>query len=291
MHDDRQYSNRSAEEPIKEGFRSIIRFPWIRLALALILIGAVLHGMGRISGASGLYNRWNNVFHHSIDVRHYNWADVWEEYWEHVWEDTWIDAWDDNVLGVWTDDGIWNIPDLEFDYLHIEAFTSADISTTSTNIAVSVGSSDQFRIEHSPRGRINIRRHNGRLSIQSRGGRGTLRIYVPSHAGPYDLNLSSTSGRIHVEDITWYDLNISTTSGTIRVDGHPRNLTTLQSISGSINAEIRSENTPAYILSSVSGPIHVNGGRASNPAFNSMEAHQIIAGTISGSIRLYTTAD
>ena len=310
MRDDKQYDNDGVEVKADETtapcrYKTFGSFPWIRLALILILIGVILSGFGRLSGA-----RTNNVnigFHNNLrnhgrlhQRQHRNTAAqsvvmvsveeaiaLTQEIME-TFEITMEAAIIDDITAIYGGD-TFTFTEAELGSMPVNAFSHAVINAFSGNVNISGCSSNEFRIEHHPRGLINFDLVNGHLIINMLSGGGTLRIYVPSDAEIQDLIINSVSGNINIEDVRWNDLFAGTISGNINVEGYHNNSTTLYSTSGNITAEIVPQNgEPAYHISSVSGRVTVNGSRAPNRTYsNTTDSADINIETISGRINVY----
>jgi len=102
--------------------------------------------------------------------------------------------------------------------------------------------------------------------------------------------LESTSGSININDVSWNNINVQTTSGRIRITGADirEGSTRLQVTSGNINLEVNGRrNDFTYSFTSVSGSVRVNGERLrGRTGTGGGGEHPITMNVTSGNIRL-----
>jgi len=102
--------------------------------------------------------------------------------------------------------------------------------------------------------------------------------------------LESTSGSININDVSWNNINAQTTSGRIRIAGADirEGSTRLQVTSGNISLEVNGRrNDFTYSFTSVSGSVRVNGERLrGRTGTGGGGEHPITMNVTSGNIRL-----
>jgi len=102
--------------------------------------------------------------------------------------------------------------------------------------------------------------------------------------------LESTSGNININDVGWNNINVQTTSGRIRITGADirEGSTRLQVTSGNINLEVSGRRDDfTYSFTSVSGSVRVNGERLrGRTGTGGRGEHPITMNVTSGNIRL-----
>jgi len=102
--------------------------------------------------------------------------------------------------------------------------------------------------------------------------------------------LESTSGNIDINDVSWNNINVQTTSGRIRIAGADirEGSTRLQVTSGNINLEVNGRRDDfTYGFTSVSGSVRVNGERLrGRTGTGGGGEHPITMNVTSGNIRL-----
>lgn len=105
------------------------------------------------------------------------------------------------------------------------------------------------------RNRINIKSPNFTLKNKINFGNRKVVINVPESAVSklFDADISTVSGSIHVNDISFRELDVDTTSGSINLDGYV-DVLTADTVSGSIHVNGTCKNLKCE---SVSGSIHV----------------------------------
>jgi len=283
------------------------RIPWIRIALALILLGSIMFGNGWISGSRG----------GSFLI-------------------------EDGRLRV-----IPNRPDeIESRFVEIpdgDRFADIRINATSATIAVvpaSLGMSPGVRFTNLD---ANIEYLGNQLIIDTRGHewrRGfqildfglfslprEITVYLPANlvdsvriastsgsvrmdgvsatvlevrstSGSVDGRnmsftngtLESTSGSININDVSWNNINVQTTSGRIRIAGADirEGSTRLQVTSGNISLGVSGRRSDfTYSFTSVSGSVRVNGERLrGRTGTGGGGEHPITMNVTSGNIRL-----
>ena len=283
------------------------RIPWNRIALALILLGAIMFGIGWVSGSRGA----------SLLI-------------------------EDGRLRV-----IPNRPDeIESTFIEIpddDRFTNIHISATSATIAiVQAGPGEPLGVRFSNL-HAGVEHLDNQLIIDTRDHerrRGfpimdfdffasprEITVYLParladsvritSTSGSIHMDgisatmlevrstsgsvngrnlnfangsLESTSGSININDVGWNNINVQTTSGRIRVTGANirEGSTRLQVTSGNINLEVNGRREDfTYSFTSVSGSVRINGERLRGRAGTGGRGeHPITMNVTSGNIRL-----
>jgi len=102
--------------------------------------------------------------------------------------------------------------------------------------------------------------------------------------------LESTSGNININDVGWNNINVQSTSGRIRITGADirEGSTRLQVTSGNINLEVSGRRDDfTYSFTSVSGSVRVNGERLrGRTGSGGRGGHPITMNVTNGNIRL-----
>lgn len=155
-------------------------------------------------------------------------------------------------------------------------FASTDITTLNTDVIsesvhVSVSGTTDVLVELRGNGwdsnnECSVTLRNGILEIASarnvsfgfKGNRSVI-IYVPSslaESGRLTANLSSTSGSVHSNDVSYDTVQLHSTSGSVHLYGTTAKTITLNSTSGSTHFEGTCDE---LISHSTSGSVHANG--------------------------------
>lgn len=178
--------------------------------------------------------------------------------------------------------------------------SSAQIDSTSGSVRIEGLDADSIRVE-SMSGSVQISDVRA-AQVNANSMSGSVR----AENSRFDHGFfRSVSGRIALDNVSWAALQAESTSGSVRIsDGeiHEPPLgefdftvgTFLNSISGSVNAEIHGDRNDFHVeASSTSGTIRVNGEtqpRGREVILSGERgAHRVTARTVSGSVRLYFT--
>jgi len=245
MADNRHNNYNNEETPIYDELTTERSFPWGKLAVFFILLGACLFGLGWLSGSRG------GRVYFSGGVRVISHSQVVEEHGEQAM---------DMIFGS-----------------HINAITA---NTVSNGIVFIPTSGNEIRVTYANHREVSVNEVDGRLHVDVRIANSTttfggivtrrqflnfgrqgvswnrvndtrflefnfdfanfsvtsnaVRIYVPSSV--LDIEARSVSGSVRIDGVNTTNLNLQTTSGRVTVEGGTHENSHLRSTSGSVNA-------------------------------------------------------
>jgi len=281
--------NNSNSPMVEEKPRNFMTFPWFKLALVLIILGAIILAVGLLTGSRGGRVHFSGGFRIETypleDQSHVGFVEFTAT--EQVREIV-VSAVSESVTLVPTS-------------ASVPSVTGRDIEITVQNGVMTVSRvgmnifGGNFR--HTRIGIFNfgntgiawVRDNNeSYLDINYdwrnpfRGiNQGGIRVYVPDNVEI--VNARSVSGSVRLSDISTSDLTLNATSGSVRVEGGTHNDVTLRSVSGSVRFD-------GYIggslnASSTSGSVNVSDSSRSYGA-----GETITLRSVSGSVTFTTSA-